>query len=248
MGFGAASIGNPHSPVDDDQARATLDAAWAAGVRSYDTAPHYGLGLSERRLGAALAHRPRREFIHDPDDHLDIALGQALPALTALRDQGVIGAVGVGVGMNTVAPLLRVVAGADVDAVMVDAPGPHRPPRWTRAPNAGSRSWPPPRSTPVSSAALAPSTTPPSATAPPPESALRRARLLAEVSARHGIALPHAALRFPLRDPWVDCVVPGFRTPEEAVSAARWAAAELTEDAWSDLDAAAALEPQVLPM
>ncbi|MFE2881036.1 aldo/keto reductase [Streptomyces sp. NPDC059272] len=82
----------------------------------------------------------------------------------------------------------------------------------------------------------------------PPESALRRARLLAEVSARHGIALPHAALRFPLRDPWVDCVVPGFRTPEEAVSAARWAAAELTEDAWSDLDAAAALEPQVLPM
>ncbi|WP_407078260.1 hypothetical protein [Streptomyces sp. NPDC001642] len=49
----------------------------------------------------------------------------------------------------------------------------------------------------------------------------------------------------PLCDPGVACVVAGFRTPEEVVSAPRWAAAELTEDAWSDLDAAAALEPQV---
>ncbi|MGW3313064.1 hypothetical protein ACWDG9_41600 [Streptomyces sp. NPDC001073] len=60
-----------------------------------------------------------------------------------------------------------------------------------------------------------------------------------------GPALPHAALRVPLCDPGVACVVAGFRTPEEVVSAARWAAAELTEDAWSDLDTAAALEPQV---
>ncbi|UXX92251.1 aldo/keto reductase [Streptomyces sp. AD2-2] len=40
-GFGAAPVGNVHRPVGDDQARATLDAAWDAGVRYYDTAPHW---------------------------------------------------------------------------------------------------------------------------------------------------------------------------------------------------------------
>lgn len=40
-----------------------MDRAWELGVRYFDTAPHYGLGLSEHRLGAALAHRPRSEFL-----------------------------------------------------------------------------------------------------------------------------------------------------------------------------------------
>ncbi|MEU7002217.1 aldo/keto reductase [Nonomuraea sp. NPDC046570] len=57
LGFGAAPIGNLFTAVGDDEARASIDAAWEAGVRLYDTAPHYGLGLSERRLGSALAGR-----------------------------------------------------------------------------------------------------------------------------------------------------------------------------------------------
>lgn len=61
--FGGAGIGNLLRPVPDADARATVDAAWDAGVRGFDTAPHYGLGLSERRLGAALAGRPRRDFL-----------------------------------------------------------------------------------------------------------------------------------------------------------------------------------------
>ncbi|MGI5287254.1 aldo/keto reductase [Nonomuraea polychroma] len=56
-GFGGAPIGNLFEEVTDEQARATVDAAWDRGVRLFDTAPHYGLGLSERRLGAALAGR-----------------------------------------------------------------------------------------------------------------------------------------------------------------------------------------------
>ncbi|AQZ69015.1 L-fuco-beta-pyranose dehydrogenase [[Actinomadura] parvosata subsp. kistnae] len=56
-GFGGAPIGNLYDEVAEEQARATVDAAWDSGVRLYDTAPHYGLGLSERRLGAALAGR-----------------------------------------------------------------------------------------------------------------------------------------------------------------------------------------------
>jgi D-threo-aldose 1-dehydrogenase len=62
LGFGAAAIGNLFSPVSEETAAATVDAAWEAGIRYYDTAPHYGLGLSERRIGAALATRPRATF------------------------------------------------------------------------------------------------------------------------------------------------------------------------------------------
>jgi len=62
LGFGAAQIGNLHSPVDDATALGAVEAAWEAGVRYFDTAPHYGLGLSERRLGAALATKARGDF------------------------------------------------------------------------------------------------------------------------------------------------------------------------------------------
>ncbi|GAA3565606.1 aldo/keto reductase [Nonomuraea rosea] len=56
-GFGGAPLGNLFQPISDEQALATVEAAWESGVRLFDTAPHYGLGLSERRLGAALADR-----------------------------------------------------------------------------------------------------------------------------------------------------------------------------------------------
>ncbi|GJF33500.1 oxidoreductase [Kitasatospora sp. NE20-6] len=62
LSFGAAPLGNLFTPVTDQDAAGAVDAAWAVGIRSFDTAPHYGLGLSERRLGAALAGRPRAEY------------------------------------------------------------------------------------------------------------------------------------------------------------------------------------------
>ncbi|MEU8331936.1 aldo/keto reductase [Micromonospora sp. NPDC048839] len=63
LGFGAAQGGNLYRTTTDEEFAAAVDAAWAAGVRYYDTAPHYGLGLSERRLGAALRQRPRDEYV-----------------------------------------------------------------------------------------------------------------------------------------------------------------------------------------
>lgn len=62
LGFGAAGIGNLYRAMPDARAAATINAAWDAGVRYFDTAPHYGLGLSERRLGAVLGDKPRSEF------------------------------------------------------------------------------------------------------------------------------------------------------------------------------------------
>jgi len=63
ISFGGAAIGNLFAAVTDDDARAAIDAAWDGGIRTFDTAPHYGLGLSERRLGAALRDRPRGEYV-----------------------------------------------------------------------------------------------------------------------------------------------------------------------------------------
>lgn len=63
LGLGGAPLGNLYRAMSDENARAVVDAAWARGIRYFDTAPHYGLGLSERRLGAALAARPRAEYV-----------------------------------------------------------------------------------------------------------------------------------------------------------------------------------------
>ena len=63
LSFGGAAIGNLFTEVSEQDARAAVDAAWDGGIRTFDTAPHYGLGLSERRLGDALRHRPRDEYV-----------------------------------------------------------------------------------------------------------------------------------------------------------------------------------------
>ena len=63
LGFGAAPLGNLFRALTDDEAHAVLEAAWAAGVRYFDTAPLYGLGLSETRLNRFLRGKPRDEYV-----------------------------------------------------------------------------------------------------------------------------------------------------------------------------------------
>lgn len=63
IGLGAANLGNLHAAMSDDDAWRIVDTAWEAGIRYFDTAPHYGLGLSERRLGAYLRTKPRAEYV-----------------------------------------------------------------------------------------------------------------------------------------------------------------------------------------
>lgn len=62
LALGCAPLGNLYRPVAEADAQAAVDAAWARGVRHFDTAPLYGHGLSEIRLGRALAGRPRDEY------------------------------------------------------------------------------------------------------------------------------------------------------------------------------------------
>lgn len=301
LGYGAASIGNLGRPTPADVAEASVHAAWEAGVRYFDTAPHYGLGLSEQRLGAALRDRPRDQYVlstkvgrlldphprptgsdlaaggfavpddltrvldysrdgvlrsleaslrrlgvdrvdivlvHDPDDFVDQAVAEAVPALVELREQGVVGAVGV--GMNQWQAPLRILRETDLDVVMVAG-------RWTlfdrgaeplleaalergvgilaASPfNSGLLSRPRPADDAWYDYGQA-----------PPE-VLARARALADICARHGAQLPHAALQFPLRHPAVSSVVNGLRTPENVASSVGWLTTALPAELWKDLD------------
>ena len=187
FGLGGVPLGNEFAKHTDEAAQATLTAAWAMGVRYYDVAPWYGLGLAERRFGHFLHNQPRDEYVlsskvgkllraardndhakmfplsDSPNDlvidytadgvrrsiedslqrlgvsHLDvvfvhdlssdfawfptgwkkqyeIARKGAFPALTKMRDEGLIRAWGVGV--NTPDAILKVIEDADPDVCL----------------------------------------------------------------------------------------------------------------------------------
>ena len=85
LGFGGAPIGNLYRDIDDETAIAAVTEAWDLGIRYFDTAPHYGLGLSERRFGEALSAQPREQFL------LSTKVGRLIrpaPRPTDLDDEG----------------------------------------------------------------------------------------------------------------------------------------------------------------
>ncbi|MFE0648440.1 aldo/keto reductase [Streptomyces sp. NPDC059534] len=63
LGFGTAPLGNMFRAIPEEEARATVEAAWDHGIRFYDTAPFYGAGLAETRLGEVLATKPRNAYV-----------------------------------------------------------------------------------------------------------------------------------------------------------------------------------------
>jgi D-threo-aldose 1-dehydrogenase len=301
FGFGGASLGNLYQAVDDATAQRAVVAAFDAGVRYFDTAPHYGLGLSERRLGRALAGRRRSDFVvstkvgrllsvnpaptgsdlaaggfdvpddlrrrfdfsadavrrslesslrrlgldrvdivylHDPDDHLDQAVGEAIPALVSWREQGIVGAIGV--GMNDWRAPLRVVRETPVDAVMLAG-------RWTLLDRSGRQLLDECAERGVSVLAAAPYNSGllarprPAADAtfdygPAGADLVGRANRLADACERHGVSLPAAALRFPLRHPAVAAVVAGLRDAGQVAEAVDRLSTDIPEQLWQELD------------
>jgi D-threo-aldose 1-dehydrogenase len=63
IAFGGAGLGNLYGAIPADVWPGCVPAAWDAGIRYFDVAPHYGLGLAEERIGDSLADRPRDEFV-----------------------------------------------------------------------------------------------------------------------------------------------------------------------------------------
>jgi D-threo-aldose 1-dehydrogenase len=301
LGFGGASVGNLHRVTTDEEARAAVDRAWDVGIRYFDTAPHYGLGLSETRLGAALADRPREEFVlstkvgrllepnpaptgsdltaggfdvpdvlrrrfdfsgdavqrslesslgrlgvdrvdivyvHDPDDYVADAVSQAIPTLIGLREQGVIGAVGVGI--NQWSPALQILRECDIDVVMLAG-------RWTLADRTGepllvqavARGVSVVTAAPYNSGLLArpwPADGSYFDYAPASAEVLARARRMAWICERAGLTLPDAAVQFPLRSPVVASVVCGMRTDSQVQSTLDRMNVVVDDDIWNELD------------
>ena len=83
LGFGTAPLGNLYRAISDDEAHAVLEAAWEAGVRYFDTAPLYGLGLSETRLNRFLRGKPREDYV------LSTKVGRLLTPATAETRDGI---------------------------------------------------------------------------------------------------------------------------------------------------------------
>lgn len=129
--LGGAPLGGLYTPVSDAAAAATLEAAWAAGIRTFDTAPHYGVGLSEQRIGAFLAGRPRDAFVLStkvgrrlvPADS-DVDGAEAFygtPAFTRVRDYSIGGV------LASLEDSMRRLRTDRLDVVLIHDPDEHGP-------------------------------------------------------------------------------------------------------------------------
>jgi D-threo-aldose 1-dehydrogenase len=309
LGFGTAPLGNLYRSIDNAQALQTLQQAWSLGVRYYDTAPLYGLGMGETRLGAFLRERPRDEFvlstkigrvlqrcapgdregigkffdvpsrrvIYDYSydgvmrsldasferlgvDRVDVVLchdidifthGSAeasaqrtrefldggVRALSDLRSQGVVAAIGIGVNEWQVSE--TVARNSDVDLFLLAG-------RYTLLEQESLDSFLPLCERkgmgviiggPFNSGILA---TGPKPGAfynydPAPAQILERVRAIEAVCTAHGVALRDAALQFPLLHPAVVCVVPGGITPAEVAGNAAGMSRPIPPALWQQL-------------
>jgi D-threo-aldose 1-dehydrogenase len=300
LGFGAAQGGNLHRVTTDAEFASAVAAAWDGGIRYFDTAPHYGLGLSERRLGEALRGRPRDEYVvstkvgrllvpspetahrpdpegfdvpadlrrvwdfsrdgvrrslaaslertgleridivylHDPDDHWQQAMDEAIPALVELRDQGVVGAIGA--GMNQSAMLARFVVETDIDVVMCAG-------RFTLLdqsaltdllPAAAERGVGVVAAGVYNSGLLASDRPGSGATydyLPAAPELIGRVERMAEVCGTHGVTLPDAALAYARSHPAVVSAVIGVRNATQVAETLRRASATVPDGLWSAL-------------
>ncbi len=304
LGLGGAQFGNLFRETTDEESAAAVDAAWERGIRYFDTAPHYGLGLSERRMGEGLRSRPRDEYVlstkvgrllvdnppgageldddgfivpattkrvwdfsrdgvrrsidesltrldvdridiaylHDPDEHWEQASTTGIEALRELRDEGVVGAIGV--GMNQVEMPAKFISRCDIDVVMIAG-------RYTLLDRTAERDLLPlaeehdvaiVAAGVYNSGLLSSAEVPTDARfdyAQAPAALIAGARDMAALCREYGVTLPDAAVQFALRHPAVRSVVLGARTVDHVVSGVDRAAATIPDELWVRLDARA---------
>jgi D-threo-aldose 1-dehydrogenase len=297
LGLGTAPIGGLYAPVTEAAAQATITAAFDLGLRFFDTAPLYGSGLAEERLGRALRHREpsyvlstkvgrilephsgsvaashdsmfkssststpvfdfsadgiRKSveasrsrlgidrfdilFLHDPDEHMTEALGEAFPTLTAMRQAGEIEAVGV--GTNRVGPAMRFVSACDPDCILVAG-------RYTLLDTSAADELLPlcaKRGIGVvlggvfNSGILA--RPEPGGTfdyLPTPAATFTRVKALGAVCSRYDIPLMAVALQFAAAHPAVTSVLVGARTPAEITQNIEMSELAIPSALWAEL-------------
>lgn len=295
--LGGASFGGLFKPVTDEHVAAALEFAWDNGVRAFDTAPHYGVGLSEERVGAFLATKPRDEFvlstkvgrllvddpdavdgtdaffgtpkrrrvldysasgvrrsveeslqrlgldrvdlllIHDAEDHLAQAMGEAYPELDRMRAEGVVG--GIGIGMNDASAAQTFVEGTDIDHVMIAG----RYSLLDRRAESGLLPACAERGVAVlvagvfNSGLLAdPRTQATFNYEAAPTDLVERALAMQRACESHGVSLRAAALQFATRHPAVTAVVSGAGSIGSLGDTFAQLAVQVPEELWAELD------------
>ena len=306
LGFGGAAIGNLYAAMSDAAAGEVIETAIATGLRYFDTAPHYGFGLGESRLGAALVGRDvvistkvgrrlepirtqarqrhgfvnaapfepvfdysydgvmrafedslrrlRRERVdvllaHDLGrmthgqahaDHMRAFLDGGYLAMRALRDAGVVGAIGLGVNEQAVCE--EALDHADFDVFLLAG-------RYTLLDQTALDGFLPRCERrgvgiiiggPFNSGALVePAGGGPIHYdyAPASVEIVARVERLRQVCAAYGVPLAAAALRFPLAHPAVTSVIPGMATPGQVADAVAWLEIDIPQALWDALRA-----------
>jgi D-threo-aldose 1-dehydrogenase len=309
LGLGGAPFGDLFTVLDDGVVDATMRAAWDAGIRFFDTAPHYGAGLSEHRMGRFLRGVPRDEFvlstkvgrvlrpsrsgeelgrgefvgglpfdqvfdygydavlrsyedslqrlglaradlllIHDLDTyhhadaetlrrHLDDLETGGMRALAELKAGGAIGAIGAGVNELGAIPLL--LERVELDFVLLAMP-------YTLLDQSALD-----RELPLLAEggvgvivgavfnsgilAVERAETAMYNYGPAPPEIVARVERIRAVCDRHGVALPAAALRFPLAHPLVAAVIPGALEPAHVEANAAHLRREIPAALWAEL-------------
>lgn len=313
MGLGGTGLGNMYRATDPEDAFATVQAAYDAGIRYFDTAPVYGFGLAESRLGEALRSLPRGEIvisskvgydlvpiaesdmtpqlwdkapafradfdysrdavlrslegtlkrlgtdhvdmlaIHDPDEALHFAPGEdpyarsrfreamdgAYPVLEDLRAQHVVKAIGVGI--NQWQMLREFVAEGAFDYFLLAGRYTllEQEPLDDLLPACAAKGTKIVIGGPYNSGILATGAKAGATfnTRSAPPAVLERVSRIEAVCERHGVALPAAALQFPLGHPLVVSVIPGARSVEELQQNLAYLRAPIPSALWADLKA-----------
>ncbi len=311
LGFGSTGLGNLYREQTEGGAMATVAAAYAGGIRYFDTAPLYGFGLAEHRVGAALRRLPKRDIVLSTKagwrlarrapgeapagvsdslfdgpapfkpridysydgvmrsfedslqrlgtDHVDILLlhdcdrrnhGEegyrarfrevmegAYPALVALREQGVVRAIGA--GLNEWEACADFAEAGDFDCFLLAG-------RFTLLDQSSAESFLPMCERrgigivlggPYNSGILATGAVEGAMYEYAPASAemLERTRGIERVCARHDVPLRAAALQFPLSHPAVATVIPGARDVAEVEENLRLMTREIPDALWREL-------------
>ncbi|ESQ90917.1 aldo/keto reductase [Asticcacaulis benevestitus] len=307
LGFGAAALGNLYRVISDESAQSSLSAALAAGIAYVDTAPHYGQGLSERRVGAGLSDgitlstkvgrvltpvtpppapgterhgfidgdpfepnfdytydgvmrsfeasqaRLKRERIdillaHDlgevthGDDakgHMKAFLDGGYKAMRALKDQGLVGAIGLGVNESEVCE--EVMAQVEIDAILLAG-------RYTLLEQTTLDRFLPacqaknisiilggPFNSGILVEGIKGDTVPHYNYEAAPPHIIHRVRALQSVCASHSVPLAAAALQFPLAHPAVACVIPGMADAAQVKANVALFETEIPAALWDDL-------------
>jgi D-threo-aldose 1-dehydrogenase len=311
LGFGGAGLGHVFTTISDDEAAATVRAAWDAGVRYYDTSPWYGRGLSEHRIGRELYLKPRSDvivstkvgrvlrapvdvpaferserswptglqfqhhfdytydgimrsyedslqrlgmnridllIIHDLDRtsfhsddlvraYLDQLATSGMRALTDLKAQGLIKAIGAGVNrLGTIGPFLDML---DLDFFLVALPYTlaEQPVLDEEFPRCAERGVGIIIGAPLASGILA--------TGPVPGAKLNyrdptpaegdRIRRMEKVCGSYGVPLAAAALQFPLHHPLVASIIPGAFAPAHPARNVEAMRTEIPDALWGSL-------------